>query len=183
MGGEKPVIERKDNPPDGAQEIWLAGGCFWGLEKYFSKVRGVLMTSVGYANGTALSPTYRQVCTGATGSAETVHIIYNPGELPLARLLSLYMKAINPTSLNRQGPDVGTQYRTGIYYIEDDDLPAINAEIKRVDAVSNEPVVVEALPLSNYYLAEEEHQEYLKKNPSGYCHISNRLCTEAWESQ
>ena len=92
------------------------------------------------------------------------------------------MKAINPTSLNRQGPDVGEQYRTGIYYIEEKDLPVIMAEIKKVDALCMDPVVVEVMPLSSYYLAEEYHQDYLKKNPTGYCHISDRLCAAAWES-
>ena len=181
MSEEKPVIERKTEPPAGAREIWLAGGCFWGLEKYVSGIRGVIATSVGYANGTAVSPTYKQVCTGTTGAAETVHVVYNPELLPLASLLKLYMKAIDPTSLNRQGADVGTQYRTGIYYLDEADLGVINAEIKRVDAECNDPVVVvEVKPLSSYYLAEEYHQEYLKKNPTGYCHIGDALCAAAW---
>ena len=182
MNGGKPVIERKDDLPGGAAEIWLAGGCFWGLEKYFSRVRGVIMTSVGYANGTAVSPTYKQVCTGTTGCAETVHVVYNPEILHLARLLSLYMQAIDPTSLNRQGGDIGEQYRTGIYYTDEKDLPVINAEIKKVDAECSEPVVVEVKPLSSYYLAEEYHQDYLKKNPAGYCHIGDKLCAAAWDS-
>jgi len=176
------MIERKDEAPEGAREIWLAGGCFWGMEKYAAGIRGVLKTSVGYANGTVVSPTYKQVCTGTTGCAETVHVIYNPEELPLANLLRLYMKAIDPTSLNRQGGDVGEQYRTGIYYLDDTDLPVINAEIKRVDAECSDPVVVEVKPLSSYYLAEEYHQEYLKKNPTGYCHIGDALCAAAWNT-
>ena len=183
MNHEKPVIERKDDLPVNAAEIWLAGGCFWGLEKYFSGVRGVIMTSVGYANGRVVSPAYKQVCTGTTGCAETVHVIYDPNELPLTLLLNLYMKAIDPTALNRQGGDAGEQYRTGIYYLDEADLPVINAEIKRVDALYSEPVVVEVKPLSSYYLAEEYHQDYLKKNPAGYCHITDKLCAAAWNSQ
>jgi len=185
MGDEKqkPVVERKSDKPEGTREIWLAGGCFWGMEKYFSGVRGVAATSVGYANGRVNSPTYEEVCTGTTGCAETVHIVYNPSELSLANLLIIYMKAIDPTSLNRQGPDLGEQYRTGIYYMEDEDLPVINAEIKKVDAESNDPVVVEVMPLSSYYLAEEYHQDYLKKTPMGYCHISDRLCAAAWNNE
>ena len=175
MNGKKPIIERKTDLPDGAREIWFAGGCFWGLEKYFSGIHGVLAVSVGYANGKVTFPTYAEVCTGTTGCAETVHVVYDPLKSPLSRLLGLYMNVIDPTSLNRQGPDIGTQYRTGIYYIDDADLPAINAEIKKADAASNDPVVVEVMPLVSYYLAEEYHQEYLKKNPAGYCHISDRL--------
>ena len=183
MNKEKPVIERKDELPVKAAEIWLAGGCFWGLEKYFSGVRGVIKTSVGYANGRVVSPTYKQVCAGTSGCAETVHVMYNPNELPLPRLLNLYMQAIDPTSLNKQGGDTGEQYRTGIYYLDEADLPAINAEIKKVDALYSEPVVVEVKPLSSYYLAEEYHQDYLKKNPTGYCHIGSELCAAAWNSQ
>ena len=178
---EENVIERKNDLPIGASEIWLAGGCFWGVEKYFSGVRGVIATSVGYANGKVASPTYEQVCTGTTGCAETAHIIYNSKELPLKRLLALFMKAIDPTSLNRQGGDVGEQYRTGIYYLSEADLPVINAEIKRVDAECDDPVVVEVKPIESYYLAEEYHQDYLKKNPTGYCHIGDSLCAAAWK--
>ena len=179
----KTVIERKHEPPQGSHEIWLAGGCFWGIEKYIAGIQGVLATSAGYANGTAVSPTYEQVCTGMTGCAETVHVVYNPEELPLERLLALYMKAIDPASLNRQGADAGTQYRTGIYYLDEADLPVIDAAIEQTQTACGEPVVVEVKPLESYYLAEEYHQEYLKKNPAGYCHISDRLCAAAWNAQ
>ena len=182
MSEEKTVIERKQETPGGLREIWLAGGCFWGMEKYVSGIRGVIMTSVGYANGTAVSPTYEQVCTGKTGCAETVHIVYNPEELQLAFLLKLYMKAINPTSLNRQGADVGEQYRTGIYYLDKSDLGVINAVIEQTEIEYDDPVVVEVKPLTSYYLAEEYHQEYLKKNPNGYCHIGDALCAAAWRA-
>ena len=182
MNEGKPVIERNCGLPKGAREIWLAGGCFWGLEKYAAGIRGVLETSVGYANGTAASPTYKQVCTGTTGCSETVHVVYNPKELSLARLLSLYMQAIDPTSLNRQGADVGTQYRTGIYYQDEADLPVIDAAIKQTEAECGVLVVVEVKSLESYYLAEVYHQEYLKKNPGGYCHIGDELCAAAWNA-
>jgi len=176
------MIERKRELPYGAAEIWLAGGCFWGVEKYFSKVRGVIMTSVGYANCSGVSPDYKQVCTGTTGCAETVHVVYNPGVLSLARLLSLFMKAIDPTTLNRQGGDIGEQYRTGIYFSKEADLNVINAEIKNVGAMYSDPVVVEVKSIINYYLAEEYHQDYLTKNAKGYCHIGDELCAAAWNS-
>ena len=178
---DKFVIERKNSQADECHEIWLAGGCFWGMEKYFLGVPGVVSTSVGYANGTTPSPSYEDVCSGTTGYAETVHVIYKPGEISLPRLLALYMKAIDPTSLNRQGHDVGEQYRTGIYYLDEGDLPAIRAVIVQAEAEYRKPVVVEVKQLMNYYLAEEYHQEYLRKNPAGYCHISNALCALAWK--
>ena len=173
------MIERKHELQGGLHEIWLAGGCFWGLEKYISGIHGVVGTSVGYANGSLVSPTYTQVCSGTSGCAETVHVVYNPQELPLSRLLTLYMKAIDPTSLNRQGADMGEQYRTGIYYLDETDLPAIQVIMEKTEAECIAPVVVEAEPLKSYYLAEEYHQEYLEKNPGRYCHISDELCTAA----
>jgi len=182
MNEGKQVIERKSKPPGGSHEIWLAGGCFWGMEKYTSGIRGVVQTSAGYANGTVVSPDYKQVCTGTTGCAETVHVVYNPKELSLARLLTLYMQAIDPTSLNRQGADVGTQYRTGIYYLDESELPVINAVIKQTETECGVMVAVEVKPIESYYLAEEYHQEYLKKNPGGYCHIGDELCAAAWKA-
>jgi len=187
------IIQRKTKPPsegsapDGLKEIFLAGGCFWGVEKYFSKVRGVIAVSVGYANcntsyNADAGPTYKEVCTGNTGCAETAHIVYKQDELQLAQLLDLFMQAIDPTSLNQQGGDIGEQYRTGIYYIDDADLPEIKAAIEREQAEWKEKIVVEVKPLENYFLAEEYHQEYLKKNPAGYCHISDDLCSKAWDS-
>jgi len=193
MNEGKSVIQRKAGLPKGSREIWLAGGCFWGMEKYMAGIQGVLATSVGYANGiyangihadgTAVSPTYEQVCTGTTGCAETVHVVYNPEKLHLTRLLELYMQAIEPTSLDRQGYDVGTQYRTGIYYGDKADLPVIQAVIDETQAQYSDPVVVEVKPVESYYLAEDYHQEYLKKNPDGYCHISDELCVSAWNAR
>ena len=176
---DKPVIERKNEPRGNSREIWLAGGCFWGMEKYVSGIPGVVSTSVGYANGTVPSPAYEQVCAGNSGCAETVHVVYEPEKITLPRLLALYMHAIDPVPLNRQGPDVGEQYRTGIYYLDEEDRNAILAALQQAESECGKPVAVEAKPIESYYLAEEYHQEYLRKNPAGYCHISNALCAAA----
>lgn len=152
-------------------EIYLAGGCFWGTEKYISAIRGVTFTEVGYANGITERPTYEEVCTGDTGHAETVHVKYDPSVLPLEFLLELYYESIDPTSVNRQGGDAGTQYRTGIYYTDPADLSTIERSIVRLAERLQSPVAIEVLPLSNFWRAEEYHQKYLDKNPGGYCHI------------
>lgn len=152
-------------------EIYLAGGCFWGTEKYISSVRGVTFTEVGYANGTAENPSYEQVCTGTTGHAETVHVKYDPDVLPLEFLLELYYESIDPTSVNRQGGDVGEQYRTGIYYTDPADLSVIERSVAKLAAQLGKPVAVEVKPLAAFWRAEEYHQKYLDKNPEGYCHI------------
>ncbi|OCN01863.1 peptide methionine sulfoxide reductase [Clostridium sp. W14A] len=152
-------------------EIFLAGGCFWGMQKYISSVHGVTKTETGYANGPTESPTYEQVC-GNSGHAETVRVEYDSKEVSLGFLLRLYFDAIDPTAVNRQGGDSGIQYRTGIYYTEESDLPVIRSEIDRLQKTLSNPVAIEVLPLANFYPAEEYHQEYLDKNPGGYCHIS-----------
>ena len=152
-------------------EIYLAGGCFWGTEKYISSIRGVISTKVGYANGRTENPTYEEVCRNNTGHAETVHVTYSPEMLPLEFLLELYYNSIDPTSVNRQGGDAGTQYRTGIYYTDEADLPVIERSISRLQARYDKPVAIEVKPLENFYPAEEYHQKYLDKNPGGYCHI------------
>jgi len=153
--------------------IFLAGGCFWGVEKYLALIPGVLKTEVGYANGRTEYPSYEDVCYRNTGHAETVLVEYNSDKLELSSLLDLFYKVIDPTSLNRQGNDVGTQYRTGIYYVDEADLGIIDASISQLGERTTRPVVVEVKPLENYYAAEEYHQKYLEKNPGGYCHISN----------
>ena len=156
-------------------EIYLAGGCFWGTEHFLKQVNGVLNTETGYANGNGTDPTYEEVCTDKTGFAEAVRVVYNPEVLPLSLLLQLYFQSIDPTTLNRQGGDRGTQYRTGIYYTDPDDLPLILAEKEKLSKAYDKPVVVEVLPLKNFYAAETYHQDYLDKNPSGYCHIPKAL--------
>lgn len=151
--------------------IYLAGGCFWGLEEYVSLLKGVKHTCVGYANGTTEHPSYEQVCTGETGFTETVQVEYTENEIPLSFLLEMYFKVIDPTVLNRQGADRGTQYRTGIYYTDASDVATIQHVVDEIGTQYSQPIVVEVEPLSCFYPAEEYHQNYLKKNPSGYCHI------------
>lgn len=155
--------------------IYLAGGCFWGVERFLAAVHGVTDTEVGYANGVTDSVTYREVCTGRTGFAETVRVEYDPSVAPLGFLLDLFYKAIDPTSVNRQGNDRGTQYRTGIYYTDPADLPTIRESLARLQDAYEAPVVVEAEPLKNFVPAEEYHQDYLDNNPGGYCHINPAL--------
>lgn len=153
------------------KEIYLAGGCFWGTEKYLSNIYGIVKTDVGYANGNTEYPTYEEVCHNNTGHAETVRVFYDPTKVRLEFILSLYYEVIDPTSVNRQGGDIGTQYRTGIYYVDEADLPIIMRSIQDLQTHYDKPIVIEVLPLKNYYPAEEYHQKYLDKNPNGYCHI------------
>lgn len=154
-----------------SKEIYLAGGCFWGVEKYFSLIDGVVETEVGYANGSTENPSYEDVCYRNTGHAEAVRVVYDPARVGLSFLLDMFYEIIDPFSLNRQGNDVGTQYRTGIYYIDEEDLPVIEESLDRLQKSVDTQVVVEVDPLENYTRAEDHHQEYLDKNPHGYCHI------------
>lgn len=151
-------------------EIYLAGGCFWGMQKYLSSIPGVVSTEAGYANGPTDRATYEQVCADS-GHAETVRVFYDPERVPLAFLLRLYFDAVDPAAVNRQGGDSGVQYRTGIYYTDEKDLPVVRAEIGRLQKTLANPVAVEVGPLQNYCPAEDYHQNYLDKHPGGYCHI------------
>ena len=153
------------------KEIYLAGGCFWGTEHYFKQIRGVLETETGYANGHTQNPGYQDVCTDQTGFAETVRIVYDPAVVSLQLLLELYFKSIDPLSVNQQGHDRGTQYRTGIYYVDAGDLAVIDAVYAAVQAKYSQKLAVEKRPLQNFYRAEDYHQDYLDKNPDGYCHL------------
>jgi len=157
------------------KEIYLAGGCFWGVEEYFSRIEGVVDTDVGYANGRRENPTYEQVCTGTTGHAETTYLKYDEGVVSLEFLLEKFFKIIDPTLLNRQGGDIGNQYRTGIYYLDEEDIPVIKEKMDQVGEKYREPIVTELEPLRSYFSAEEYHQDYLKKNPGGYCHVDMSL--------
>lgn len=157
------------------KEIYLAGGCFWGVEEYFSRIEGVVDTDVGYANGRRENPSYEQVCTGTTGHAETTYVKYDEKAVSLEFLLEKFFKIIDPTLLNRQGGDIGNQYRTGIYYVDEEDIPVIQKKMEEVRDQYREPIVTEMEPLSSYYSAEEYHQDYLKKNPGGYCHVDMSL--------
>ena len=154
--------------------IYLAGGCFWGMQKFFDQFEGVLSTQVGYANGPDRAPTYQEVCRNS-GHAETVRIDYDEGKLSLDKLLELYFLVIDPLSVNKQGGDEGIQYRTGVYYTNPDQLPMIQAAFEKEAAKVGAPLAVELLPLQNFFPAEEYHQKYLDKNPGGYCHIPQRM--------
>lgn len=151
--------------------IYLAGGCFWGTQHYFDCLPGVESTEVGYANGTTENPTYEQVKHENTGHAETVRVTYDPEKITLTELLEQYYKVIDPVSVNRQGEDRGVQYRTGIYYTDPADKQVIEGSLAELQAHYAEKIAVEALPLLNFFTAEEYHQKYLEKNPQGYCHI------------
>lgn len=151
--------------------IYLAGGCFWGVQKYFDQFTGIIQTTVGYANGNSENPKYEDVKAQKTGHVETVKIEYDENVRDLRKILDDYFKIIDPTSLNKQGEDEGISYRTGIYYTNSEDLKIIEEKVKEVQEGYQDPVVVEIQPLDNFYKAEEYHQKYLEKNPQGYCHI------------
>ena len=153
------------------KKIVLAGGCFWGVEEFLSRINGVISTEVGYANGRTENPTYEDVCYKNTYFAEVCLVEYDEHILSLESLLKEYWSIINPTTLNKQGPDVGSQYRTGIYYLDESDLDTILKSKEENQKNYDKKIVTEVIPLSNYYKAEEYHQKYLKKNPNGYCHI------------
>ena len=151
-------------------EIYLAGGCFWGLEEYFSRITGVTDTTVGYANGQVESTNYQLI--HQTDHAETVQVTYDENLVSLREILLYYFRVIDPLSINKQGNDVGRQYRTGIYYTKDIDVSVINEVVKEQERQFGQKIAVEVEPLRHYVLAEDYHQDYLKKNPGGYCHIN-----------
>ncbi|MDR1768920.1 MAG: peptide-methionine (S)-S-oxide reductase MsrA [Propionibacteriaceae bacterium] len=151
--------------------IYLAGGCFWGIQKYLSLIPGVRSAQAGYANGSTPNPTYEQVCRSTTGAAEAVSVEYDDAIIDLGDLLYLFFQVIDPIAVDRQGNDVGTQYRTGVYWADPADEPIVVSSLAELQARYREPVAVEAKPLASFYPAEDYHQEYLAKNPSGYCHI------------
>ena len=153
------------------KEIYFAAGCFWGAQHFFSKVGGVQSATAGYANGHTPNPSYEQVYTDTTGHAETVRVRYSPERVSLAELVRLFFTVIDPLSLNRQGGDKGTRYRTGVYYTSEDDRPVIEAVFAARQAALPGPLAVELKPLECFFEAEERHQDYLGKNPGGYCHV------------
>jgi len=158
-------MEQKSN------KIYLAGGCFWGMEKLMQSIPGVLDAVSGYANGTGEQDAdYKTVCTGKTGFRETVAVTYDPDRVTLDQLLFAYFEVVDPTAENRQGHDVGTQYQAGIYYADEE----AKRTVERIAAIERERTpgfAVEIGPLVNFFPAEEYHQDYLDKNPTGYCHI------------
>ena len=181
-------IVQENMPTDGQKEIYLAGGCFWGTELYTSLVYGVVSAESGYANGTTAHPSYREVCSGS-GHAETVHIVYDPAKVSLDQLLLAFYDSIDPTAKDRQGNDIGRQYRSGIYYVpnadgsESADAAVIRSSLDALQQRIGKPVAIEMGPIVNFYRAEDDHQEYLVKNPNGYCHISPALIAQMREKR
>src|SRR5690554_5218540 len=157
--------------PMHTKSVYLAGGCFWGVEGYFERIDGVVDAVSGYANGRTENPSYEDVIYRNTGHAETVKVTYNPDKLSLDDVLLYFFRIIDPTSLNKQGNDRGTQYRTGIYTTDPAEQRLVATALARLEAQYTQPIVVENLPLSGFYEAEEYHQDYLFKNPNGYCHV------------
>ncbi len=151
--------------------LYMAGGCFWGAQRFFDQFEGVMKTEVGYANGPTENPTYKEVCA-SSGHAETVKVDFDESVISAGELLDYYFMIIDPLSLNKQGEDEGVQYRTGVYYEDESLLPEIEAAFKKEQGKYSEPMKVELKPLENFYGAEEYHQKYLVKNPTGYCHIA-----------
>lgn len=172
------VSKFPDNPNTGLSfdeenlsDIYLAGGCFWGVEAYMARVYGVYDVTSGYANGNTENPTYEEVIRNNTGHAETVHVRYDPERVDLEKILTHFFLIIDPTLLNQQGNDRGTQYRTGIYYINEEEVAVIEKVMEKEQKRYDQPIVTEVEPLNNFSLAEEYHQDYLEKNPNGYCHV------------
>ena len=151
--------------------IYFAGGCFWGVQRFFDQFEGVLETTVGYANGKTANPTYQDVKSQESGHSETVKIVYDESKVSLNELLKYFYMIIDPLSLNKQGEDEGVSYRTGIYYTESNELEIIQSFTAEMQKNYAEKIVVEVLPLEHFYAAEDYHQKYLEKNPTGYCHI------------
>ena len=155
--------------------IYLAGGCFWGVEAYISRLKGVNQTEVGYANGHDLAPTYEKVCTGKTGHTECVKVTYNPRIISLDEIMEEFFKIIDPFSINRQGADVGTQYRSGIYWQDPSQRSTVIRFLNQKQKQAKRKIAVEANEISNFFPAEDYHQKYLEKNPQGYCHVDLNL--------
>lgn len=163
----------KDYDISASKVIYLAGGCFWGLEAYMQKLNGVEDAISGYANGKTENPSYYDLKT--SGHAETVKVVYNPDIISLEDILAHYLRVVNPVSVNKQGNDVGTQYRTGIYYTDEADKSIIDSVLAKEQTKHDKPIAIEVEPLKQFYDAEEYHQDYLEKNPGGYCHIDLSL--------
>lgn len=155
--------------PAGMDQVQLGLGCFWGAERILWKLDGVHVTSVGYAGGTSPSPNYELVCSGATGHAEMVHVVYDPKVISFEEILKVFFENHDPTQGNRQGNDVGTQYRSAVYTYTDSQMEAAKEAIKRYEAAYGRPVTTELREAPTYYAAEDYHQQYLAKNPQGYC--------------
>ena len=178
---------KKRQPIQSAPEpevIYLAGGCFWGTEHFFKQVRGVLSVQSGYVNGHTNKPTYEEVVTGETGYAEAVKLTYDPQQLSFKKLLALFFSTIDPTSLNQQGTDVGTHYRTGIYYVNEQQHITTEHALRKLAAHYTQPIVVECEPFRVFQPAEDWHTDYLAKFPSVDCHIAPEvLAMPEWQTR
>ncbi|MHD0318517.1 bifunctional peptide-methionine (S)-S-oxide reductase MsrA/peptide-methionine (R)-S-oxide reductase MsrB [Fusobacterium sp. THCT1E2] len=170
----KKMIKNSQN----IKEIYLAGGCFWGVEAYMKRIYGVVNAVSGYANGKTENPKYEDVVYRNTGHAETVQVTYDADKIDLSTLLKYYFKIIDPTTLNQQGNDRGSQYRTGVYFLNEEDKKIIDQELKELQKAYTNKIVVESGSLKNFFAAEDYHQDYLKKNPNGYCHIDLSIANE-----
>lgn len=155
------------------QKATFGAGCFWGVEATFRQTKGVLATSVGYAGGHVARPTYEQVCTARTGHAEVVQVDFDPARISYERLLELFFENHDPTQLNRQGPDIGTQYRTAVFYHDEAQQQAAIAAKQKLQATGRyrKPVVTEIVAMGDYWIAEDYHQQYLEKRGLAHCHI------------
>lgn len=157
------------------KKIYLAGGCFWGVEHFLSLIDGVEETTVGYANSDIDTPSYEDLKQHRSSASETVEVIYDENKISLKEILNLFFMIIDPTLLDQQGHDIGHQYRTGIYYIDNNDIELIKQELNDLQNKHTKPIVTELLPLDNFTKAEDYHQDYLIKNPQGYCHVDHKM--------
>lgn len=180
---ESTIADATDKQPliikaEDRKEIYFAGGCFWGVEAYMDRIEGVDSVTSGYANGTTDNPTYEDVVYGGTGHVETVRVSYDSSRISLEELLIYYLRIIDPISINQQANDVGEQYRTGVYYMDESDRDIIDQRLKIIQREYDEPIAIENEPLEHFFEAEDYHQDYLANNPMGYCHISLNLVDE-----
>lgn len=169
---QAPIVRVREEAPMGHEYALLGGGCFWCLEAVFEKLPGVIDVVNGYAGGTRDNPTYEEVCGGETGHAEIVRIEYDPSIVTFDRLLELFWKIHDPTTLNRQGADVGTQYRSVIFYYSDEQKEVAKSSIALAQQQYEKPIVTELLPAPIFWRAEDYHQDYFRKHPeNAYCQI------------
>ena len=157
------------------KKIYLAGGCFWGVEHYMSLIEGIKETTVGYANSDIPDPAYEDLKAHRSSASETVETVYDETVISLREVLDLFFQIIDPTILDRQGHDVGHQYRTGIYFTDKEDLPIIEEAVKELASRYDEPIVTVVMELESFTKAEDYHQDYLVKNPNGYCHVDLKM--------
>lgn len=184
-------VAAEDIMNDQNQKATFAGGCFWGIEKYFGKEEGVVSTRVGYTGGSTPNPSYEEVCTGNTGHAEATEVIYDPNRTNYQKLVEFFFTHHDPTQLNRQGNDIGTQYRSAIFYHSpvQQELALKAVDHLNQSGIFKSPVVTQISPAGDFWAAEAYHQKYLEKNPFGYCHIQKQprkvleVLKQAWKKE